>query len=108
MTRLFRLAAISLLLALVPGTANAASVRGRVQRVSRGGPIPLTGVAVTLYNQAYGRTSAFLTDRGGMYYFAIPPGVYYLEVWPVPGERPVVFGPFVILEPGFDIPPINV
>jgi len=105
---LVRLAAISLLLVLVPGTANAANVRGRVQRVFRGGPLPLAGVAVTLYNQTYGRTSAFFTDQCRMYYFAVLTAVYYLEVWPVPGGRAVVFGPFVIREPGFDIPPINV
>ena len=99
---------LAVLLALLPGDANAAIVRGRVQRLYPNGVFPLPGIAVTLYNQAYGRTSAFWTDQAGMYYFTVPPAVYYLEIWPIPGGQPVVFGPFGVGEPGYDIPPVNI
>jgi hypothetical protein len=43
-----------------------------------------------------------------MYYLAVPEGQYYLEVWVNPGGSPVVFGPFNVVEPATDIPPVTV
>jgi len=102
------LVVLSALLAFLPGSANAAAVRGRVQRAYPNGIFPLPGIPVTLYNPAFGRTSAFRTDQAGMYYFTVPPAEYYLEVWLIPGGNPLVFGPFPVGEPGYDIPPVNV
>jgi hypothetical protein len=92
----------------LPGTASAAQIRGRVQHVFPNGVGPLVGVTVTIYNQQIGRSIAVSTDAAGMYYFAVPPGQYYLEVWVNPSGSPVVFGPFNVVEPATDIPPVTV
>jgi hypothetical protein len=96
------------MLFLLPGAASAAQIRGRVQHVYPNGLGPVVGVAVTVYNQQIGRSAAVNTDAAGMYYLAVPEGQYYLEVWVNPGGSPVVFGPFNVVEPATDIPPVTV
>jgi len=106
-----RAAFLAFALLLLAAAASAATVRGRLDRVlPNGAKIPATGVAVTIYNQAIGRSSPTYADRDGMYsLFNLRAGSYYLEVWtsPDPRVRPTVY-PITVVEPYTDIPPIVV
>lgn len=102
-TRYFLIAG---LLLLVQSTqCFSATVRGRL--VCNGGNLPATGVAVTVFSQQFGRSSAFFTGGDGMYYFTVPAGQYVLEVWlskqsPAPTNTYPVF----INDPMTDFPPV--
>lgn len=100
------LVVLSLTLAVAP-RANAALIRGRLDRIApNGSRYPAIGIAVTVYNQQLGRTSPSYTDAGGMYYLNnIPAGSYYLEVWI---STPATVYPIQVGEPVTDIPPIVV
>ncbi len=91
--------------------ANAATVRGRLDRVKPNGiRYAGAGVAVTVYSQAMGRSNPAYAGPDGMYYlFNVPAGAYYLEVWVSRDPRvpPRVY-PISVAEPYSDIPPIVV
>lgn len=93
------------------GFASAATVRGRLDRVSpNGAPYAATGVAVTIYDQSMGRTTPAYAGTDGFYYlYNIPAGSHYLEVWTSrdPSVPPTVY-PISVGEPYTDIPPIVV
>lgn len=70
--------AIVLALTLAAAAASAATVRGKVTRIS-GTPYP--GAAVTLQNPAIGRSATVYTAEDGMFYLRnIPQGEYVVEV----------------------------
>lgn len=112
MTKIRRLTLLKVvaifILFLLPAAASASQIRGRVLHVFPNGVGPLVGVTVTVYNQQIGRSVAVRTDAAGMYYLAVPAGQYYLEVWINPDGAPVVFGPFNVVEPTTDVPPVTV
>ena len=55
------------------------TVRGQLLH---NGQFPAAGIQVTIYSQAFGRSSPSMTGNDGMYYFYnVPFGSYYLEVW---------------------------
>ncbi len=86
--------------------ANASTLRGRLI-YSNGAPAG--GFAVTVYNQALGRSVPAYTDATGMYYLNIPAGPYTLEVWVTRDPRvPPMNYPIQVAEPNTDIPPIRV
>ncbi|MGH9493933.1 MAG: carboxypeptidase-like regulatory domain-containing protein [Candidatus Sulfotelmatobacter sp.] len=86
--------------------ANASLLRGRLI-YSNG--VPAGGFAVTVYNQALGRSVPVFTDPTGMYYVNIPAGPYTLEIWVSrdPRVQPMNFS-IQVVEPNTDIPPIHV
>jgi len=99
-----------LLLVFVLSTAGfAATVRGRLDRVYPNGThYPATGVAVTLFSQASGRTAPSYAGPDGLYYFYnVRPGSYYLEVWTSQGGTPTVY-PVNVVEPSTDVAPVIV
>jgi len=95
---------VSLLPSFADAQAQTTTVRGQLLR--NGDPAP--GVQVTLGNQAVGRSWPAVTGKDGMYYFYnIPLGDYYLEVW---AFNPPKTYPFKITGlPYHDLPriPIN-
>jgi hypothetical protein len=108
----FRLFALLAFLGLAaPIAANAAMVRGRLDRVDvYRRHYPAQGIAVTLYNQTIGRSSPSYTDMYGMYYlYNVPAGSYYLEVWVSrnPNDPPRAYQ-IQVREPYTDIPAIVV
>jgi hypothetical protein len=101
----FRMLACLLFVVLSTALASAATVRGRLTHANG---YPAAGVAVTVYNQAVGRSSPAYVGADGMYYlYNVPPGYYYLEVWINPGGVPVVYQ-IEIVEPYTDVRPIGV
>jgi Carboxypeptidase regulatory-like domain len=105
LSRILKVLAPVLLVFLVTGSANAATVRGRLVH-SNG--YPAAGVAVTVFSQGTGRSSPAYTGGDGMYYLNnVPPGYYYLEVWSYPGGAPAVYQ-IQVYEPYTDIPPTGV
>lgn len=98
-------------MAVTTGFASAATVRGRLDRVSpNGARYAATGVAVTIYDQSMGRTTPAYAGSDGFYYlYNIPAGSHYLEVWTSrdPNVPPTVY-PINVAEPLTDIPPIVV
>jgi len=106
-----RAAFLALALLLFTAAGSAATVRGRLDRVlPNGAKTPASGVKVTIYNKAIGRSSPSYAGPDGMYsLFNLPAGSYYLEVWisPDPRIRPTVY-PITVVEPYTDIPPIVV
>jgi hypothetical protein len=98
-----------LVLMLSPLTlAGSATVRGRLDRRDMyGRSYPAAYVRVTLYNPHLGRSAPAVTGTDGMYYFYnIPAGGYYLEVWVYPDRPPLSFNISVAERPYVDIPPI--
>ena len=108
MTGLGRRLLCSLLLLQCLGTADAAVVRGRLQRFyPNRALVPAPGIPVTVWCLQFGRSPAYYSLYDGMFYLSnIPPGVYNLEIWVRPNQ-PMVF-PITVREPNTDIPPINV
>ena len=105
-----RLVVYCVLVLAVTQTASAAILRGRLQRRGPNGAIsPAPGIAVTVYNQARGRSVASYTGADGMYYLNIPAGSYRLEVWTSrdPRVAPTAYA-ITVVEPNTDIPPIFV
>ncbi len=69
--------------------------------------MPAQGIAVTVFSQSLGRTTAFYTGGGGEYFVPnIPPGTYTLEIWVRPGQ-PMVYQ-IQVVEPNTDVAPITV
>jgi hypothetical protein len=99
-----------LILFALSGTASAAMVRGRLERVDqRGSRVPAGGVMVTVRQQNSSRSSPVSSGQDGLYYvYNVPAGRCFLEVW-VRGTRdkPTVY-PIQVREPYTDIPPIQV
>jgi hypothetical protein len=86
-------------------SAQAATIRGRI--VHQNG-YPAVGYTVTVSNPQLGRSNPARTGGDGMYYFFnIPPGFYYLEVWVNPGGAPLVFQ-IQVSDPNTDIPQVVV
>jgi len=108
LVRLGRYLAFILLLTQGLGTADAAVVRGRLQRFYPNRALaPAAGIPVTVWCVQYGRSAAFYSLYDGMFYLSnIPPGYYHLEIWVRPNQ-PMVY-PITVREPNTDIPPINV
>jgi hypothetical protein len=81
---------------------SAATVRGRLVRMSNRAPV--VGVAVTLYSQTRGRSNAVYSGPDGMYYMNATQGTYYLEIWVSrdPRVRPLVYT-IQVSEPYTDI-----
>jgi hypothetical protein len=102
-----RLAALGMILLVFAGIAYAATLRGRIVRVYPNGVGPAPGIAVTVYNPAFGRSAPAYTDLNGMYYLALPANAYYLEIWGRPGAPPLVYQ-IRVNEPYTDIPPITI
>ena len=99
-----RLTALVFFFFVFTASVQAATVRGRLENRNR---YPAAYVAVTLYNQQMGRSSAAYTGADGMYYlYNVPPGDYYLEVWIYPGQPPLTYS-IRVNDPGTDIPPIQ-
>lgn len=93
-----------LLLTALTVSAFGASVRGKLQNSQQQ---PKAYVAVTLYSAKTGRSAEVYTGEDGMYYLNnVPAGEYLLEVWVNP-KSPLTYK-VTILDPGTDIPPIEV
>jgi hypothetical protein len=107
-----RNATVTLLLVISFGTltpaAGSATVRGRLdRRDSYGRSYPAAYVRVTLHNPQLGRSAPAVTGTDGMYYFYnIPAGGYYLEVWVYPDRPPYSYQISVPERAYVDIPPI--
>jgi hypothetical protein len=99
-----------LLTVLATGSANAgmpavATVRGRLVRKSGA---PAAGLTVTISNQKGARSAPAHTGPAGMYYLQnIAPGQDYLEIWPSPGSKPLIYK-ITVAAPSTDIPQIAV
>jgi hypothetical protein len=87
---------------LVP---RAATVRGRL--VHKSGA-PAAGLTVTISNQQGVRSAPAHTGPAGMYYLPnIAPGQDYLEIWPTPGSKPLIYK-ITVKAPSTDLPQITV
>lgn len=93
-----------IVVALGVESANAARLRGRLERSDQHGRYPAQGIYVTVYSQTRGRSVAVKTDTNGMYYFDVPAGTYWLEIWV---SKPPRVYQIKIVEPATDIPPIK-
>lgn len=91
--------------ALGTNVSAASTVRGRLDRRYGYQVYPAANVRVTVYNPNIGRSSPAYTGNDGMYYFYnVPAGDYYLEVWV--SQQPLVYTIRVYEQPFTDIPPI--
>lgn len=103
-----RMIPLLFLLFVITAAAQAASVRGRLVRNGYGGAYPVGNVTVTLWNQSRGRSAPAVTGADGMYYFYnVPSGTYYLQVWLYPGKPPLTYL-IQVNEPSTDIAPISI
>jgi hypothetical protein len=103
---LLSLISLALLVALFPLPANAAALRGKLERIDeKGRHTPAVGIKVTVYQQETGRSSVSVTDANGMYYLNVRPGTYSLEAWI---STPPKTYPITVVEPNTDIPAIVV
>lgn len=92
-------------------TAQATTVRGRVDRVGGDGHAhPVAQATVTLRNGETGqRTDTSYTGHDGMYYvYGVAPGAYFLEVRVVPQGPLHTFSITARAEPYTDVAPIVV
>lgn len=104
-------ALFGLVIVLAIGSAYAvlvprvATVRGRL--VHKGGT-PAAGLTVTISNQQGVRSAPAHTGPAGMYYLPnIAPGQDYLEIWPNPGGKPLLYK-ITVNAPSTDLPQIAV
>ena len=67
-----------ILLAAYCGIAQAVNIRGLIEFIGPFGAIPMNGAVVSLCNQ--GGCASFHTGGDGMYYLALPPGIYAIYV----------------------------
>jgi Carboxypeptidase regulatory-like domain len=99
----------AVLIVVVSGAANAAAVRGRLERrvAPNGNIVSVPGVLVTVYNTSLGRSPSSRTDSNGMYFLSVPAGTYTLEIWlsTAPGARPAAYQ-IQVVEPYTDVQPI--
>jgi hypothetical protein len=88
-----RLVGLVLVLLIFSAFTYAGTVRGRLDRRDGYGRIyPAVYVPITLYNERLGRSAPAYSGTDGMYYiYNVPPGTYYLEIWPYPYQRPIVY-----------------
>jgi hypothetical protein len=87
--------------------AEAATIRGRLDRVTNFGVSPAMGIAVTVSSPSAGRSYPAYTDNYGFYYlYNIPPGNYNLEVWVT--NSPLVWTIQVPPVQQYDVFPIKV
>jgi hypothetical protein len=98
------------LIVLVSGAlhgANAATVRGRIDRIYPNGAVgPAPGIAVTVYNGVSGRSAPAYSGQDGIYIlYNVPPGDYSLEVWT--SNVPTVYT-IRVFDPLTDLPPISI
>jgi hypothetical protein len=87
-----------------PCNAQSTTIRGQLLHA---GQSPAAGVQVTLLSQSFGRSLPALTGNDGMYYFYnIPLGNYYLEVWT--SNPPQAYPVQIWSYPYHDIPRLTV
>lgn len=102
--------AIAMLSALA-AAGNAATIRGRLERVeANGSKRSAPGIAVTVSGQHTGRSNPAHSNDNGMFYIQnIPEGTYQLEIWLSPDTSvpPLVYN-IRVHEPYTDIPPITI
>lgn len=104
-----RLVGLTMILFLFSAFTYAGTVRGRLDRRDGYGRIfPAVYVRVTLSNERQGRSAPAYTGTDGMFYlYNVPPGSYYLEIWPYPNQQqPIVYTIYVSDQPVTDIAPI--
>jgi hypothetical protein len=83
---------ILLLVTALMGIAEAANIRGRLYRQTRGGTFPAQGIPVTVFAPNIGRSAYAYSGSDGMYYlYNIPDGNYTLEIWVYPNSPPLTF-----------------
>jgi hypothetical protein len=81
-----------LLTTVFAGVAQAANIRGRIDRRTPQGLAPAQGVPVTVFRSDIGRSAASYSGYDGMYYlYNIPDGDYTLEIWAYPNSPPLTF-----------------
>jgi hypothetical protein len=96
-----------LLITVFPGVAEAANVRGRINRRTPQGFVPAQGVPVTVFRSDVGRSAPSYTGNDGMYYlYNLPDGDYTLEVWAYPNSPPLAFSIRAVGGSFTDIAPI--
>ena len=105
-----RLVSLTLIVFIFSAFTYAGTVRGRLDRRDAYGRIyPAVYVRVTLYNDSRGRSAPAYTGTDGMFYlYNVPPGSYYLEIWPYPNQRPIVYTIYVSDQPFTDIAAIQI
>jgi len=106
---IYRLIIVWTLLCLVQ-VANAATVRGQLNRRTGAVTSPAGGICITVYKQGGARSARACSDAQGMYYLPnVGAGDYQLEVWTSqsPGAQPLRY-PIKVVEPFTDIQPITV
>jgi hypothetical protein len=85
--------------------AQTTTVRGQLLK---NGQSPAPGITVTLNHPTFGRSSPATTGGDGMYYFYnVPFGDYYLEVW-LSNHQPSVYPMRIFTAPYCDLPRIPV
>ena len=96
-------------LLLQSAVAGSSIVRGKLFRVTpQGQSYPAGGLAVSVTNQKYGRSSMVYTGADGMFYlYNIPSGAFTLEVWTAKNQA-LRFPIQVHEKPYTDINPIKV
>jgi hypothetical protein len=81
-----------LAITIFASVAEAANIRGRIDRRTPQGIVPAEGVPVTVFRSDIGRSAPSYTGYDGMYYINnIPDGDYILEVWAYPNRPPMTF-----------------
>lgn len=106
-----RIVLLVIVLFVLSASTYAATVRGRLDRRDGYGRIyPAVYVRVTLRSDRLGRSGPAYSGTDGMYYFYnVPPGTYYLEIWPYPNQQqPIVYVIYVNDQPLTDIAPIQI
>ena len=107
---IYRLILVWTLLFLTIQVANAATVRGRLNRRTGAATSPAGGICITVYKQGGARSARACSDAQGMYYLPnVSAGDYQLEIWTSqsPGAQPLRY-PIKVAEPFTDIQPITV
>jgi hypothetical protein len=100
-----KFAFLALFSLVATASAYATTVRGMLVRPDRSAAAYL---AVTIWNQAQGRSSYAYTGTDGMYYiYNVPPGTYVLEIW-LNNNNAIRYTIQVPNQPMFDISPIVV
>ena len=105
-----RLTTYCTLFLLTVGTANAATVRGQLNRRYGTSASPAAGICVTVYKPGGARSARACSNSQGKYYLSnITPGDYQLEIWTsLSSGAPPIRHTIKVAEPHTDIPPITV
>ncbi len=100
--RIVNIAAVTLMGFWFAQSSHAQTTTVRGQLLGNG-QSPASGVQVTLYSQAFGRSSPVVTGGDGMYSFNnIPFGDYNLEIWI--SRPPRVYPVRIAASPFHDLP----